>query len=606
MDPSTSIAKEKEINQFDEELKMLRVKAKIEDDDRFREKLIRWKEDLYEDLCTDAECELYRLWVAQCDDDLVLDDKYAKYAADEGCQARMDLVKNKIGTRLDKVANLVLTGEEYDDDCPAVMSIISQLYKRISDMDIQEQKDSEAIRRKLKDLYQAVIFSEEVKEEEKKQEEEKTAKAAAKIDKDRFRDRLVNWAEELYEGLCTDAECVMYEAFLDQEDCKDSEGECVRYEKYLAEEGRQTHIDATKKEIEKCLNYVINLILSDHKYDSTLSTIASALLSTIKKRLSNLENDLSNLTSDDPEPYVEWERLTQQAVKDLYKAVMYSEECRKQHKTEQAEAAAAAGAVGGDDDDEGYVIYGEMYVSIYNKGLMPYQDGPPEIPLVLEKDEETTENEATAETGGVGGNEEECKPKEKTVADDDDKEGGIWIDDGEVFTRLYNKGMLPFQEGSPEIPLKGGILVPIEEGPPVKMEEEEKTTESEATVADDNDKKGGIWIDGEVFTRLYNKGMLPFQEGPLATEAAAAARAVKDDEEKETSATKKEDSSDGGHIMDKYVCMWDDTPGLTYKQWAEKQMEEQKRAQALFSEFEMDSADYEEEEEKEIDVEKIE
>ena len=533
-----TITKEKEINQFDEELKMLRVKAKIEDDDRFREKLIRWKEDLYEDLCTDAECELYRLWVAQCDDDLVLDDKYAKYAADEGCQARMDLVKNKIGTRLDKVANLVLTGEEYDDDCPAVMSIISQLYKRISDMDIQEQKDSEAIRRKLKDLYQAVIFSEEVKEEEKKQEEEKTAKAAAKIDKDRFRDRLVNWAEELYEGLCTDAECVMYEAFLDQEDCKGSEGECVRYEKYLDEEGRQTHIDATKKEIEKCLNYVINLILSDHKYDSTLSTIASALLSTIKKRLSNLENDLSNLKSDDPEPYVEWERLTQKAVKDLYNAVMYSEECRKQHKTEQAEAAAAAGAVGGDDDDEGYVIDGEMYMSIYNKGLMPYQDGPPEIPLVLEKEEETTENEATAETGAVGGNEEECKPEEKTVADDDDKEGGIWI-------------------------------------------------------------------DGEVFTRLYNKGMLPFQEGPLATEAAAAG-AVLDGEEKEASATKKEDSSDGGHIMDKYVCMWDNTPGLTYKQWAEKQMEEQKRAQALFSEFEMDSADYVEEEEKEIDVEKIE
>ena len=478
MDPSVTITKEKEINQFDAELKMLRVKAKIEDDDRFREKLIRWKEDLYNDLCTDAECDLYRMWVEQCDDDLVLDDKYAKYAADEGCQARMDVVKNKIGTRLDKVANLVLTGEEYDDDCPAVMSIISQLYKRISDMDIQEQKDSEAIRRKLKDLYQAVIFSEEVKEEEKKKEEEKTAKAAAKIDKDRFRDRLVNWAEELYEGLCTDAECVMYEAFLDQEDCKGSEGECVRYEKYLAEEGRQTHIDATKKEIEKCLNYVINLILSDHKYDSTLSTIASALLSTIKKRLSNLENDLSNLKSDDPEPYVEWERLTQKAVKDLYNAVMYSEECKKQHKTEQAEAAAAAGAVGG-DDDEGYVIDGEMYVRIYNKGLMPYQDGPPEIPLVLEKEEETTENEATAETGAIGGH-----------------------------------------------------------------------------------------------------------------------------EEKQASAEKDEDTSGGGHIMDKYVWMWDKTPGLTYKQWAEKQMEEQKRAEALFSEFEMDSADNVEEEEKEIDEEK--
>ena len=209
-------------------------------------------------------------------------------------------------------------------------------------------------------------------------------KAARKIIKDSFRDRLVNWTEELYEDLCTDAECVLYEAFLDEEDCEGSEEEGVRYEKYLAEEGRQSRIDATKKEIEKCLNLTINLILSDQKYenDSTLSTIAKALLSKIKKRLCNLE-------SDNPEPYDEWERRTRKAVKELYTAIKYSEECKEEEKTAGAEAA---GAVGG-DEEEGVMIDGEMYMRIYNKGLMPYQDGPPEIPLEMEKEEETTGSE---------------------------------------------------------------------------------------------------------------------------------------------------------------------------------------------------------------------
>ena len=517
-DPSVAKTREEEIKLFEEELKKHRVEAKIEDDTRFREKLIQWMDDLYNDLCTDAECDLYRMWVDQCDADLKLDDKYAKYQADKECTARVDEMKAKIGTRLDRVADLVLTHDDYDTECPAVMNIISQVYKRISDMDIQEQKDLEVIRRKLKDLYQAVIFSDEVKEEERKKEQEKIVKAGAKIDKDRFRDRLVHWAEELYEGLCTDAECVMYEAFLDQEDSNDEKdskdessdddnGECVRYEKYLSEEGRQAQIDTTKKEIEKCLNYVINLILSDHKSDSTLSTIASALLSAIKKRMNNLASDLPNPTSENPTPYVEWERLTQKMVKDLYHAVQFSVDCKKVHVAEKAVASAAAafaeGTDGGDDDDddndEGIVITGEMYLEIYNKGLMPFQDEPPEIPLVLEKDEE------------------------------------------------------------------------IEEGP------------------DDDDKKGGKWIDSEVFSRLSDKGMLPFQDGPLATEAAAAARADKDDQEKETSgaAAARADKDDqeketsGGHIMDKYVCLWDKTPGLTYTQWAQKQFEEQKRAEAI-------------------------
>ena len=512
-------------------MKKHRVEAKIEDDTRFREKLIQWMDDLYNDLCKDGECDLYRMWVDQCDADLKVDDKYAKYEADKDCTAQVDEMKAKIGTRLDRVASLVLTHDNYDTECPAVMNIISQLYKRISDMDIQEQKDFEVIRSKLKDLYQAVIFSDEIKEEEIKKEQEKIAKAGATIDKDRFRDRLVHWAEELYEGLCTDAECVMYQEFLDQDNANnqknvkdessdnqdesnddssddDDNGESVRYEKYLSEEGRQAQIDKSNKEIQTCLNHVINLILSDRKPDSSLSTIASALLSAINKRMKNLARDLPNPTSENPTPYLEWERLTHAMVKDLYHAVQFSIDCNKVQVAERKVASAAAAFAEGkddddDDDEEGIIIDGEMYVKIYNKGLMPFQDGPPEIKLVLETEEEMEKE-----------------------ADDDDKKG-------EVFSRFWKK------------------------------------------------------IDCDVFQRLSDKGMLPFQDGPVATEAAAAARADKDAEAKDASgaaeaarAEKDDDVKEApsGHIMDPYVCLWDNTPGLTYVQWAEKQLEEQKRA----------------------------
>ena len=505
---STTKTREEEIKLFDEELKKHRVEAKIEDDTRFREKLIQWMDDLYNDLCKDGECNLYRMWVDQCDDDLKVDDKYAKYEADEDCTAQVAEMKAKIGTRLNRVASLVLTHDNYDSECPAVMNIISQLYNRISDMDIQEQKDFGVIRSKLKDLYQAVIFSDEIKEEEIKKiifsdeseeeeikkEQKKIAKAGATIDKDRFRDRLVHWAEELYEGLCTDAECVMYQEFLDQDDANnqknakdessdnqeesnddssddDDNGESVRYEKYLSEEGRQAQIDKSNKEIQTCLNHVINLILSDRKPDSSLSTIASALLSAINKRMKNLARDLPNPTSENPTPYVEWERLTHAMVKDLYHAVQFSIDCNKVQVAEEKVASAAAAFAEGkdddenDDDDEGIIIDGEMYVKIYNKGLMPFQDGPPEIKLVLETDEE------------------------------------------------------------------------IEKAPEAAA----------ATANKDDDEKD-------------------------TSSAAEAARAEKDDDVKEASS---------GHIMDPYVCLWDDTPGLTYVQWTEKKLEEQKSAEEM-------------------------
>ena len=391
MDPSMTIKTEEQADRIRAELEKRRNKAKI-DEDRIRDRLISWTEDLYDDLSTDAECDLYRTWVEQCD--VSCDDKYAKYLAEEGCQARIGVVKNEIGTRLNKSVNLILTNEDYDDDGAVIMDIVSNISKRVSDLDLEDQEKAKAIRMKLKELYNAILYSEECKAEEKAARAEECSheeckaeeKAARTIDKDRFRDRLINWTEDLYEDLCTDAECVLYDAFLAEEDCEGLKEECVRYEKYLAQEGRQSRIDATKKEIEKCLNYTINLILSNQNYDndSTLSTIAKARLSKIKKRLCNLE-------SDNPEPYDEWERGTRKAVKELYTVIMYSEECKAEEKAARAEAA---GTVGGDEEEcGGVMVDGEMYMRLYNKGMMPFQDGPPEKPLEMEKEKETTGSE---------------------------------------------------------------------------------------------------------------------------------------------------------------------------------------------------------------------
>ena len=523
------------------------------------------------------------MWVDRCDDrDLKVDEKYAKFEADDGCTAKVTEMKAAIGTRLNRVASLVLTHDTYDRESPAVMNIITQLYNRISDMDIQEQKDCAVIRSKLKDLYQAVIFSDEIKEEqmknwilsdkreeeeeEKREEQKKIAKAEATSDKDRFRDRLVDWAQTLYEDLCTDAECVMYQEFLDQDDAEneknakdesagnqeeskddssddddDDDGESVRYDKYLSEEGRLERMNKSNKEIQTCVNHVINLILSDRKPDSSLSTIAAALLSAINKRVTNLARGLPDPTSENPTPYLDWEGCTRAMVKDLYHAIQFSVDCNKVQVAEKKVAAAAAAFSEGkddgdddDDDDDGLYIDGEMYVKIYNKGLMPFQEGPPEIKLVLETDEEM-EKEANDDDGeGV------LDEKMEKEANDDDREG---------------------------------VLFPL------------------------------FWkkIDVDLFARMSEKGMLPFQDGPLATEAAAVARAVateaaavaradKDAEAKDASgaaeaarAEKDDDVKEApsGHIMDPYVCLWDETPGLTYAQWTEKKLEERKRAEEM-------------------------
>ena len=450
----------------------------------------------------------------------------------------------------DKILDLVLTHDTYDRESPAVMNIITQLYKRISDMDIQEQKDCAVIRSKLKDLYQAVIFSDEIKEEqmkewifsakreeeeEKKEEQKNMPKAEATSDRDRFGGRLVDWAQTLYEDLCTDAECVMYQEFLDQDDTEnekngkdesaanekeskddssdddgDDGGESVRYDKYLSEEGRLERMKECNKEIKTCVNHVIALVLSNRKPDNSLSTIAAALLSAINKRVTNLARGLPDPSFECPTPYLDWEGSTRAMVKDLYHAIQFSVDCNKVHVAEKKVAAAAAAFSEGkddgddddDDDDDGPDIDGEMYVEIYNKGLMPFQEGPPEIKLVLETDE-NMEKEANDDREDVS------DEKVEKEAKDDDTEG---------------------------------LLFPL------------------------------FWkkIDVDLFGRLCEKGMLPFQDGPMAVEAAAEARA-----------SGAAEAAPSGHIMDRYVCLWDDTPGLNYAQWTEKKLEEQKRAEEM-------------------------
>ena len=77
----------------------------------------------------------------------------------------------------------------------------------------------------------------------------------AKLDEARFRDRVINWAEDLGEELCTDAECELYEAFLAQEDrevrhkkvC--TKEECELYEEFLAQEDRKVRLDASRKRL---------------------------------------------------------------------------------------------------------------------------------------------------------------------------------------------------------------------------------------------------------------------------------------------------------------------------------------------------------------------
>ena len=164
MDPSMTIKTEEQADRIRTELEQRRNKAKIEED-RFRDRLISWTEDLYDDLSTDAECELYKAFLDECEGSC--DDKYEKYLAEEGRQARIGTVKNEIGTRLNKAINLILTNEDYDNDGAVIMGIVSNINKRVSHMDIEDQERAKVIRMKLKELYNAIMYSEECKAEDK-------------------------------------------------------------------------------------------------------------------------------------------------------------------------------------------------------------------------------------------------------------------------------------------------------------------------------------------------------------------------------------------------------------------------------------------------------
>ena len=454
----------------------------------------------------------------------------------------------------------------------------------------------------------------------------------AKVDEARFRDRVINWTEDLNDELCTDAECELYEAFLAEENREGSDDkdctkeECELYEKYLAQEGRQARVDASKKEIETRLNKAINLIPTGEDYDND-GAVIMGVVSKINKRRCELE-------ADNPEAYDEWEKGTRMAIKELYMAIMYSEQCKAENKAADERRAMKNAFYSEHDyykvvDREGKLVADEKKFdeeitdaitvitevlccqASYELGSECCADRKTQIRKLVHKavytilagmyrdDKDDDEDESyedfiirkmkmTKLYLGVilveMRHEINKKPFE-TSGSCIDKYALQWVKKpGITFEESLERRALCNDWGKEEMDSKRKVLADKDEEP------------SEG--AHYLDKYVCLWNDtpGITYKEWVEEENVVLKEGKWLHDLGAEEEVEAG--KKQASAEKEKDTSGGGHIMDPYVCMWDKRPGLTYKQWAEEQMEEQKRAAALM-ELKMDSADDMEEEEDE-------
>ena len=589
MDPSMTIRTDEQAESIRKELQERRTKAKV-NEARFKDRIINWTEDLYDELSTDAECELYQAFLAEEDREGSSDDNkctteecvlYEKYLAQEGRQARIDTIKKEIGTRLNKAINLILTGEDYDNDGAGIMGVVSRINKRRCDLESDNPEPYDewerGTRNAIKELYTAIMCSEQCKAAEDKAANERRAM------KNAF------YFEEDYYKYVDREEKLVADEYQSEKEITAAITDMTEMLCCLA--ASELGIDCLGKrttQLRKMVDNAVRTILAgmyrnddDEDDDESYDDFLLRNLKVTKLYLGIIAVELRQAMIG--KPFEAWGTCIDKYAllwikkpgvtfrESLERRAIYNDWGKEEMVSKRKSIVDR-----NEEPSEG-AHYLDKYVCIWV-----------DIPGITYK--EWVEEEKVLLREGkwlhdLGVEKENEAKKTKEVVDEmEDEEEDVEAHNSSV---KRTKEWVKSQNEEREMEVENAKRE-------LRALESLQQRENEAASAANEDE--GLVLDGDLLADLYDKGMLPFQDRK-ATEIKAKREDVKG--EKNQSSADKEKEAPGGevHIMDPYVCLWDKRPGLTYKQWAEEQMEEQKRAEALM-ELKMDSADDMEEEEE--------
>ena len=354
--------------------------------------------------------------------------------------------------------------------------------------------------------------------------------------------------------------------------------------------------------------------------------------------VSNINKRVSHMDIEDHEAYDEWAKFTRMKIKELYMAIMYSEQCKAENKAAE-DRITMKNAFYSDHDYAKAADREETLVADEKKFDQ-------EIAAAITDITEVLCCQASYELG-VECSADRKKQIQKLVHkavytilagmyrdDTDDDDDGESYEDFIIrkmkMTKLY-LGIIsvelrqavdekPFKEWGSCIDKYALLWV---KKPGVSFEEslerraiyndwskEEMDSEKRKLADKDEepaeeahilDKYVCLWSDtpGVTYKDWVKEQKIQLKEGRWLHELSAENQV--ENEKKKPDEDEKKEPAEKGHIMDKYVCLWNKTPGLTYKDWLKEEEEEQQRLVGLM-ELEQSGADHmEEDKEPETD-----